>query len=727
MSVITDLEKPTEDDTEKHPARVDALVNAKIKLIREDKDFHKKAFERMREDMFMAHNGYDKVEWSDSLYSANVAGRHVKTKTAALYAKNPKATAKRCERLDFAVWDESPESLMLAFQTIQQAQMAQQQAAMTPEMTAMGQMVPGQVQLPPGFDFAQQVIADYQQGSQYRKQMDKYGKTLEILFAKALREQQPVDFKTSAKALVRRACTCGVGYVEINFQRETGPRAGLGEQLSDARARLDHLRVLIERAGEGDITEEMAEAAELETSINVLTSEPEIVLREGLVFDFPASTRVIPDKLTKQLVGFLGARHLTIEYLFTVEQITELFPDVDLKTYGYKGYNADGSLSSGPAQRSFDFAGEGDMDDYETDQNEGKGLVCVWKHYDKMTGAVYYVADGYPHFLREPAAPDVFVEGFWPVYALTFNATESETQLFPLSDVRLLRHQQMEHNRSRQGMREHREAGRPRFGTSKGLLDEEGRESLMKAKAFDVIEMNKDPGTRIADVLEAIPVPGVDPNLYMTEPFEQDRMLSVGASEAAYGGMSKATATESAISASSTKSSDDASIDDLDAFLTMIARDSGIILQREMSEEQVKKTVGPGAVWPTLSLQDIASEIYLEVEAGSSGKPNQAVAVDNFMKLAPILTTIPGVNQTALAKEGVKRLDDRLDVNEFIIANAPSIVAQNQMAGAAQATPAAGDPAGDPNQQGAEGAQNAPGPAQPESPGTSASFGSNQV
>src|SRR5690606_3947371 len=93
----------------------------------------------------------------------------------------------------------------------------------------------------------------------------------------------------------------------------------------------------------------------------------------------------------------------------------------------------------------------------------GSGLACVWKHYDKASGLVYYLVDGYKEFLREPAAPDVFVEDFWPIYALTFNAVESEEALFPPSDVYLMLDQQMEYNRSRQGQREHRKAARPRW------------------------------------------------------------------------------------------------------------------------------------------------------------------------------------------------------------------------------------------------------------------------
>lgn len=696
-----------------------AHVNKVIKTIREDKEFFKKPFKQMRDDMFMAYNGYDGAEWNDDLYTTNIAGRHVKQKTAALYAKNPKAVARRADRMDFEVWDESTESLMMAFQTIQQAQVLAQQAAATPEvLPGTGAVVPAQPQLPPGFEYAQQVIADYQQGMAYRREVEKVGRTLEILFGHALRNQEPIDFKTAAKQLVRRTCTCSVGYVELGFQRETGPRAGLNEQLADARARLDHIRRLTEEAVEGDITGEMAEAAELETAIQILLSEPEIVLREGLVFDFPASTRVIPDKLTKSLVGFIGARHLTIEYLFTCEQIEEMFPGVDLKR-GYKGYNADGSLFDGPEQSEIPFD---DEENVETGEQQGKGLICVWKHYDKLSGAVYYVADGHPEFLREPAAPDVFVEGFWPVYALTFNAVESETQLFPKSDVALLKHAQMEHNRSRQGMREHRHAARPRWVSSKGLMDEEFRNGMKSAPPFTVTEVNKDPGTKIDDVMETIPVPGVDPNLYQTEPFFADTQLAVGVQEASFGGVAKATATESAIAANSTQSSDSASTDDLDSFLTKLARDGGQILLREMSEEQVKKIVGRGAVWPEMSLADIASEVFLEVEAGSSGKPNQAIEIDNFQKLVPTLLQIPGVNAIELAKEGVRRLDDRLDVNRFILANAPSIVAQNQMTQAST-----GDPATDPNAQGGEGGNNAPVAPEAESPGTGASFGSNQV
>lgn len=698
---------------------VAAHVAKIIGTIKSDKTFHKKAFDQMTADMFMAMKGRNK-DWSENNYKANFAGRHVKQKTAALYAKNPKAVARRAERLDFAIWDENPQSLMVAMQTVQAAVAAQQQAAMMPpEVTAMGQLVPAQPQLPPGFAEAQALIADFQQGMAYRKQIDKVGKTLEILFARALRDQEPLTFKESAKQMVRRAATCGVGYVELGFVRQYGPRDSLTAQLADTKGRLDHLRHLTEGVVEGDITGDMAEIAELEASLKSLQTEEEIVLREGLIFDFPASTKVIPDQLTTSLNGFVGARHLAIEYLFTVDEVAELFPGSDLKT-GYTGYGADGKAYGGPAQMEIPFDSEGENP--EPMDASGKGLVCVWKYYDKPSGLVYYVADGHKAFLREPAPPDVFVEKFWPVFALTFNAVESETELFPPSDVYLLKDQQDEHNRSRQGMREHRKAARPRWATSKGLIDEEGQQAFKDANAFDVIQLNKDPQTKISDVLEVVPVPGVDPNLYATEQYEQDRGLTVGMNEASYGGIAKATATESSIAANSTMSSDSASADDLDSFLTAVARAGSQILLDEMSEEQVMQIVGPGAVWPDLSLSEIASEIFLEVEAGSSGRPNQAVEIDNFSKMAPLIMQIPGVDPTEFARLALKIFDDRMDITKLLVAGVPSIMSQNQIM-----QPPTGDPATDPSAQGAQGANNTPAPAQQESPGTGPAFGSNQT
>ena len=124
---------------------------------------------------------------------------------------------------------------------------------------------------------------------------------------------------------------------------------------------------------------------------------------------------------------------------------------------------------------------------------------------------------------------------------------------------------------------------------------------------------------------------------------------------------------------------------------------------REMSEEQVKKIVGVGAVWPQMSLADIAGEVYLEVAAGSTGKPNQAVEVNNWKILGPLLQTTPGISPYWFGKETARRLDDKLDFTEAYEAGLPSIVAQNQLAGAPPVPGGPPEPGSDPNAQGGKG------------------------
>lgn len=714
---------------ERAPARDLELVKRIVRTITEDKRHHDKAFKRMRRDMFVAAHGREK-NWPEEKYTANVVGRHINQKVAQLYAKNPKATARRRDTLDFKLWDESPQSLMLAYQGLQQAQMAMQQAQMdaamlaAPDATSIPVVGPDPqliATLQMQAQQAQVLIMDAQQGIQRRQQMKKFGRTLEVLFAHALRDQNPLEFKAAMKQMVRRACTTGVGYVELGFQREYGPRPDSVNKLADFKSRIDHIGRLLEEADEGEIGELDAEMAELERAVAALQEEPEVLLREGLVFDFPAATAVIPDKNTRHLVGFVGADHVTVQYLYSPEKVEEVF-GVDLGGK-FTPYQIDGSRGNGHHGDPY-LHDENQLDFASLDKDKGDkdGYVCVWKHYQKASGLVYYVADGHDGFLREPGPPDVKVDDFWPVRALTFNAVENEEEIFPPSDVTLLLHQQREINRSREGLREHRNAARPRWVFPKGALDDSDIEGLQSVKPFDAIGLNMDPQSDIGRILQPMPVPGVDPNLYATEPHLYDMNLVAGAQSAQLGATSKSTATESAIAADSTATASGSNIDDLDEFLTWTARSSGQILLRELAPEVVLEKAGVGSVWPGLdgmpefTAEQIADEVFLEVEAGSTGKPNQATEVRNWKEMLPFLLQIPGIDPVWLGRETLRRLDDRMDLTEAVVSGLPAIAAQNR-----QAQPAVGPV--DQNQQGDRGGDKATAPGGPA--GSSAPMGDN--
>jgi hypothetical protein len=169
-----------------------------------------------------------------------------------------------------------------------------------------------------------------------------------------------------------------------------------------------------------------------------------------------------------------------------------------------------------------------------------------------------------------------------------------------------------------------------------------------------------------------------------------------------------------------------------------VARASSQVLMREMSPEQVVNICGPGAVWPglmdatgmapafpALSDLDIVNEVWLEIQAGSSGKPNQAIEIRNWKEMLPFLLQMGSIPPTWLARETIRRLDDRIDLNEAVVAGIPAIVAMNRMAGGAGGPPGTGDAESDPAQQGDKGGDKAPPPGGPT--GSGPAFGSNQV
>jgi hypothetical protein len=54
--------------------------------------------------------------------------------------------------------------------------------------------------------------------------------------------------------------------------------------------------------------------------------------------------------------------------------------------------------------------------------------------------------------------------------------------------------------------------------------------------------------------------------------------------------------------------------------------------------------------------------MWLEVSAGSSGRPNKAQDIDNLNKILPVIIQVPGISPMWLAKQTVMRLDDRMRI-----------------------------------------------------------------
>ena len=630
-----------------------ALVTRWLDAIAAAKEHHKDAFRKMKDDIKFAKG----LQWpgqtkEDDRYVVNLCLRHIQQRVAALYAKNPVMLAKRKPRMDFALWDESPEQLQ---------QVIQGMAMQDPSIQALAH--------------------DIAQGRARRKQLERIGKTLELLMRYYMNEQQP-PFKLRAKQLIRRTETTGVGFIKLGFQRVTGQDPDTADKIADFSSRLAYLERLANEINEGEVFDGQAEIEELRLAMANLAQQPEIVLREGLVFDFPRSWSIIVDPACTELKGFIGANWVAQEFMFSGEKIEELYGVDEIGKKGAKEF-ARKTNGETPARSG--------------DKKEGSEFR-VFEIYDKLTGMMLTVCEGYDDFLEEPAAPRVFIEQFYPFVVLSFNDIEDDAGIYPPSDVSLLRSMQVETNRSREGLREHRIANRPAYGAAAGVLSTEDKERLKDHEAHELIEFAIPPGTPIENVLKGIPKIPIDPAVYDTSIFFDDIQKAVGSQEANFGGASGAAATEVSVAEGSRLATIQSNIDDLNDFLSIVARAASGILLKEISQETARKIAGPGAVWPEMTVGEIAEELYLDVEAGSSGRPNKAYELANFERAAPTLLQVPGITPKWLAKQIITRLDDNIDLTDAYLDGLPSIMAMNR-----QAQLSTGDPASDPNQQGGEG------------------------
>ena len=95
------------------PDRRKALVGDLQTDVRKAKKHFKNAFDRIIEDMDLAFNGAPKG-WPKTAYRVNITQRFIRQKVASLYAKNPRATAKRKKQLSYKIWDGDSQTLMTA-------------------------------------------------------------------------------------------------------------------------------------------------------------------------------------------------------------------------------------------------------------------------------------------------------------------------------------------------------------------------------------------------------------------------------------------------------------------------------------------------------------------------------------------------------------------------------------------------------------------------------------
>lgn len=605
-------------------------------------------FQEMRKNMeFVAGWQWDgQTKLDDDRYKSNLTLRVVNQKVASLYARNPETLVERRKRLDYQLWDGNIMSLQNAIMETQQAM-------------AMG-VLPSMESLA--------LIQDYEMGRQRERYVERVCKTLEYAYQYQLDHHRP-EFKEQMKQLVRRVIICKVGYVKIRIcgGPTASPKMSTMETPSDVQSRMQRAQQILDGIKQGDINQEDAdveEAKNLLLSVGATNLTDEVPVGEYLEFDFPSSTSIIPSEECRAIKEFIAAKFVAHKFKVDVSLVEAIF-----------GVDLNGGCVDEEGVSSTEYI---EVRDSEGNVKKTRTKATIYEVFDIQTKTRFFVAKGYKDYVLAPEPLTPQIAGFWPIFGLTFNDVEAEegtkSTPFPPSDVDLLRDPQKEWNRTRDALRSQRNANAPKYVCADGAINEEDELALANAKPNHVTKLKSlPPGVEPDKFIKVLQTAAIDPAVYNTDPLEKDILMSGGMQEANVGPAGKdVTATVGTIAEQSRMTMLASNVDDLDSFLTRLAKAGVELILRGMTQETATMIVGPGAVLPTNDLDTYINEIQIKVQAASSGRPNRAIAIANIERLGPLLQAL-GANPSTLVEEVVKRLDDTLEVDKFFPLSTPTL------------------------------------------------------
>lgn len=636
--MLPPMARVAEDDI---PEGEQAEVKVWLEKINSDKEKYDSDFKLMRRAMEFVY-GYqweaqDRLD--TDLYTVNLTLRMVNQKVANLYARNPQVEITRRKRMDHVIWD---------------GNLIELQNAMTRVETGMqtGNVVMQDMAL----------IQDWYTADIRQKLVTRICESATNVVMHQIESHTP-EFKEQLKQLVRRVIISRVGYIKVRLCRNDYDENILStvSQPNDVRFRMDKARSIAEGIEKGEIPSEGAQAEEIKSLLNSIAQSPDDgYVGQYLEFDFPSSLSIIPSSRTRSLKEWIAADYITQMYQVPLSLVNALF-DKDIRPGG-EITEVSSEIDSMPPSGIERGQGKTSIKD---------PIVLLYEVFNHEQKNHLFVLQGYKGYIvaPEPLYPEV--TGFWNTFALTFNDIETlvdgKASCFPPSDVELMMNPQREWNRTQDARRDSRNAALPRWICRKGLLSEEDMDAIRNCKPNHIAELiGILPESKLSEVFMAFPTMPIDEKLYETLPMATDMQMAVGMQEANFGpAPSNVTATVGTIAEQSRLTVSSSNVDDLDGLLTRVARAATELCFRGMSPETVKRIAGPGAAWPTLDLEDYLNEITIKIKAASSGRPNQAIRLQQKQTLAPLLMQA-GANPYGILKWLARDMEDELNIEDLL-------------------------------------------------------------
>lgn len=500
---------------------------------------------------------------------------------------------------------------------------------------------------------------------------DRYGNVRG--FAKTLQTLLGTEFvkkarlKKRAKRAVRAALTSRIGWAKLTYQRQYAEDPDIRNRIQDAQDDANRLQALLEQTSDEEtLQQEQARLAEIQRLTESLQAQVEVVVSQGLVIDILKCEQVILDSNIDSLDEYTQCRRIVQEIHLLTEEAEERFRSKLDRARKY-WLEMDGSSHETEVGQAIE-AGGGDA-------VTKAQFVRVYEAWDLMTKQVYTFVQGMEDWAKPPLIPRGVGEQWYPFFPLAFNLIDG--YIFPLALPDLLKELQDEYNSTRTQLAEHREVSIPHWLADK-QTDRDTLERYRDAQLGEVVLVDAQ-GRPLKQVLDVANPPPFNPQLYDTLPIRADFDMLSGLQDANRGTVTQAkTATEAEILQAGLTSRTTEMQDTIEDWIQDMAQYAAEILLLELNLNQVARVCGMGAVWPTMSKDEIFDLVEVEIRPGTTGKPDKNRERQQWGELLPtIKALVQEAEQRALMgldprpliellRMTLHRFDERVDIEQLL-------------------------------------------------------------
>ena len=502
--------------------------------------------------------------------------------------------------------------------------------------------------------------------------------------------------KKAARKLVRSTLSVGPGWLKVimthEFKNDPVIQGKLND-LEDNVQRLEFIQTqLQDESGDEDLDDDetslkLEELSRLKVSLN---EKLEIIHRSGLAIDFVMADDLQVSLDVADLSDHLDADWNGNEIYVRKDDIRRRFKRLTAKNiesavmYNQvkpkRRTNHDDDFRS-----SYHDGGEQDNARYlkSTDQGgtgDSVAFCRVIEVWDKRDNHIKTMVEGVKRWAVPPYQPTYGTSRFYPYFNLSLFEVDGARHSQSLSGR--LRKLQDEYSSKRSNSRLAAERSIP--GT---IFDATGIKpadvtKIEKSVSMEMIGINPMKGDDLRKLFAAKPIPTVDPLVFDTRSVISDMERVSGVQEALSASISvQKTATEAKIQDAGFNSRTGSDRDSLEDLLQDLAEYTLELAIQGMDYEQVVRIAGKAAFWPTdMEFEDIVTLAEVEIKAGSTGKPDDASLRNSWSILLPLVQAVMVQIQQAqvtgnvpmavalrnLLQETFKRLDERIDVDQFI-------------------------------------------------------------